>query len=72
MTERVELHLHTTASDDISVISPKGAIKAAMQTGHKAVAVTCSSTGTVLCVAGMPLRYVYCTATFDRFQQNIV
>ena len=45
MTERVELHLHTTASDDISVITPKDAIKAAMQTGHKAVAVTCSSTG---------------------------
>ena len=44
MTERVELHLHTTASDDISVITPKDAIKAAMQTGHKAVAVTCRNT----------------------------
>lgn len=41
MTERVELHLHTTASDDISVITPKDVIKTAVQMGHKAVAVTC-------------------------------
>ena len=41
MTERVELHLHTTASDDISVITPKDLIKTAVQMGHKAVAVTC-------------------------------
>lgn len=41
MTERVELHLHTTVSEDVSVITPKDAIKAATQMGHKAVAVTC-------------------------------
>lgn len=41
MTERVELHLHTTVSEDVSVITPKDVIKTAVQMGHKAVAVTC-------------------------------
>ena len=41
MTERVELHLHTTAFDDISVITPKDVIKTAIQMGRKAVAITC-------------------------------
>ena len=41
MPERVELHLHTTVSDDISVITPKDVIKTAVQMGQKAVAVTC-------------------------------
>lgn len=41
MTERVELHLHTTVPEDVSVITPKDVIKTAVQMGHKAVAVTC-------------------------------
>lgn len=40
-TERVELHLHTRASEDTSVITPKDAIETAVKMGHKAVAITC-------------------------------
>ena len=40
-TERVELHLHTGASEDTSVITPKDAIETAVKMGHKAVAITC-------------------------------
>lgn len=38
--ERIELNLHTTVSDDISVISPREAIETAVRLGHQAVAVT--------------------------------
>ena len=38
--ERIELHLHTTVSDDISVITPKEVIETAVKQGHKAVAIT--------------------------------
>lgn len=38
--ERVELSLHTTMSDIRSTITPKEAIRAAMELGHKAIAVT--------------------------------
>ncbi|MBR2889656.1 MAG: PHP domain-containing protein [Oscillospiraceae bacterium] len=38
--ERVELSLHTTVSDDISVITPREAIETAVKLGHRAVAVT--------------------------------
>lgn len=38
--ERVELHLHTTVSDDIPVITPREAIETAVKLGHKAVAIT--------------------------------
>ena len=40
MIQRVELHLHTTTSDAVSVITPREAIQAAVRTGLKAIAVT--------------------------------
>lgn len=41
MQERVELHLHTSSSEDVSFITPKDVIETAVKMGHKAVAVTC-------------------------------
>lgn len=38
--ERVELSLHTTVSDDTSVITPREAIETAVKLGHREVAVT--------------------------------
>lgn len=38
--QRVELHLHTTASDALSVISPREAIETAIKMGHRAIAFT--------------------------------
>lgn len=38
--ERVELNLHTTVSDDTSVITPREAIETAVKLGYRAVAVT--------------------------------
>lgn len=38
--QRVELHLHTTASDALSVITPREAIETAIRMGHRAIAFT--------------------------------
>ena len=38
--QRVELHLHTTASDALSVITPREAIENAIKMGHRAIAFT--------------------------------
>ena len=66
MTERVELHLHTTASDDFSVITPKDLIKTTVQMGHKAVAVTCCNSAqdfpeleTCQCKYGKDIKIIY-------------
>lgn len=40
MTQRVELHLHTTVSGAVSVITPRNMIRAAKEKGLKAVAIT--------------------------------
>ena len=39
-TQRVELHLHTKLSDDISVIEPNEVLQYAVLQSHKAVAFT--------------------------------
>lgn len=39
-TQRAELHLHTTASDALSVITPREAIETAIKMGHRAIAFT--------------------------------
>lgn len=38
--QRVELHLHTTTSDAVSVITPREAIETAIKMGHRAIAFT--------------------------------